>query len=152
MLRYQDRNQGQRRSAKLRQHQGQTELQGFCLAGDIRAQAWITTVLQEQLPAQNYGRLLLIPGATAPAQLQSRGRQVCSCFDVGESAIDTFLAGCSGSAEARQAGLQQALQCGTNCGSCLPELRRRVRLSQAPATLPAAPPLIARPAHALGVP
>ena len=152
VLRYQDRNQGQRRSAKLRQHHGQTELQGFCLAGDIRAQAWITTVLQEQLPAQHYGRLLLIPGATAPAMLQSRGRQVCSCFDVGETAIDTFLAASAGSAEARQAGLQQALQCGTNCGSCLPELRRRVRLSQPPETLPAAPPLIARPAQALGVP
>ena len=36
------------------------------LAGDTSAEAWIKTVLQDELPAQSYGRLLLVPGAKAP--------------------------------------------------------------------------------------
>jgi assimilatory nitrate reductase catalytic subunit len=48
-----------------------------------------------------------------------RGRTVCNCFDVTESEIDAFL-----SASKSLAALQAGLRCGTNCGSCLPELRR----------------------------
>jgi assimilatory nitrate reductase catalytic subunit len=39
------------------------QLAGFVLAGDTSAQAWIKTLLQDELPAQAYGRLLLLPGA-----------------------------------------------------------------------------------------
>jgi assimilatory nitrate reductase catalytic subunit len=48
-----------------------------------------------------------------------RGRTVCHCFDVAENDIKIFL-GESKSLEA----LQASLKCGTNCGSCVPELRR----------------------------
>ena len=48
-----------------------------------------------------------------------RGRTVCNCFDVAENDIKVFL-GESKSLEA----LQASLKCGTNCGSCVPELRR----------------------------
>ena len=60
--------------------------------------------------------------------MQSRGRQVCSCFDVTDSAIQQHLSLCRGSEDARLASLQGALQCGTNCGSCVPELKKLVRL------------------------
>jgi len=36
---------------------------------------------------------------------------------------------CGPPPEQRLAGLQGALQCGTGCGSCLPELKRLVRSS-----------------------
>ena len=48
-------------------------------------------------------------------------RAVCACFKVGESQIRAAVA-----AGATFAGLQKNLKCGTNCGSCLPELRRLV--------------------------
>ena len=32
--------------------------------------------------------------------------------------------------EARLASLQDALKCGTNCGSCIPELKRKVRAAR----------------------
>ena len=32
--------------------------------------------------------------------------------------------------EARLASLQDALKCGTNCGSCIPELKRKVHASR----------------------
>jgi assimilatory nitrate reductase catalytic subunit len=49
---------------------------------------------------------------------------VCNCFDVAETQIVERLASCAGNAEQRVATLQSQLCCGTQCGSCLPELRR----------------------------
>jgi assimilatory nitrate reductase catalytic subunit len=112
---------------RMAQHNGALQLEGFLLAGDTRAEAWIKTLLQDELPAQAYGRLLLLPGAKAPVAVQSKGKVVCSCFNATDLAISTHLGGCSGSDEQRLASLQGTLKCGTNCGSCLPELRRMVR-------------------------
>ena len=128
VLHYADRRRGQRRSMKLARHGGDTRLDAFLLAGDISAEAWVRPLLQDELAAQAYGRALLQPGAKAPVAVVARGRQVCSCFDVGELRIDETLASCSGPPDARLAQLQERLKCGTHCGSCLPELRRIVRL------------------------
>jgi assimilatory nitrate reductase catalytic subunit len=97
------------------------------LAGDTSAQAWLKALLLQDLPAQAYGRLLLAPGAKPPVPLQASGRQVCNCFGVDASAIETHLAQCTGSPQERLASLQGKLRCGCNCGSCLPELKRMVR-------------------------
>ncbi len=58
---------------------------------------------------------------TVPDDDAGRGRVLCNCFDVAESEIDAFLARSNSLPE-----LQARLKCGTNCGSCLPELKRRV--------------------------
>ncbi|MDB5731886.1 MAG: molybdopterin oxidoreductase [Variovorax sp.] len=126
-LRYADRKRGQRRTARLVRHGTDAVLEGFLLAGDTRAEAWIATLLREELPAQGYGRLLLSPGARAPVAIQSRGRPVCTCFNVTDVAIRNCLEGASGTPDERLAALQGALKCGTNCGSCLPELKRMAR-------------------------
>ncbi|MFL5520460.1 MAG: molybdopterin dinucleotide binding domain-containing protein, partial [Gemmatimonadales bacterium] len=55
------------------------------------------------------------------ARAALRGRTLCSCFDVSESEIDAFAAASKSLAE-----LQARLRCGTSCGSCLPELRRKL--------------------------
>ena len=62
-----------------------------------------------------------------------RGRQVCTCFNVTDVAIGAFLAGCGGPEDTRLAALQGGLKCGTNCGSCIPELKRLVRATAATA-------------------
>lgn len=126
-LRYADPKKGQRRAMRLARHGENTMLEGFLLAGDTSAEAWIKTLLQDQLPAQAYGRLLLAPGAKAPVAVQARGKQVCTCFNVTDTQITDHLAACHGSEDARLAQLQGALKCGTNCGSCVPELKRMVR-------------------------
>jgi len=126
-LRYADRKRGQRRAARLQREGEQTTLQAVLLAGDTRAEAWIRSLLQQELPAQSYGRLLLLPGAQAPLAVPARSRQVCTCFNVGETAIESSLEQCSGSESERLSTLQQTLKCGTNCGSCVPELQRLVR-------------------------
>jgi assimilatory nitrate reductase catalytic subunit len=130
VLHYTDRRRGQRRAMKLVPQGGDTRLEAFLLAGDTSAESWVRPLLQDELAAQSYGRALLQAGAKAPVATSSKGRQVCSCFDVGEARIEATLDRCSGSADARLAQLQQELRCGTNCGSCIPELKRIVRLRQ----------------------
>jgi assimilatory nitrate reductase catalytic subunit len=60
---------------------------------------------------------LLGPSADPAAS----GHAVCACFNVAESQIRDAVA-----AGANLARLQKELKCGTNCGSCMPELRRLV--------------------------
>jgi assimilatory nitrate reductase catalytic subunit len=51
---------------------------------------------------------------------------VCTCFNVGQAAIDQHLKSCTGTPAERLASLQNTLKCGTNCGSCVPQLKQRV--------------------------
>ena len=133
-LRYADRRRGQRRVARLvRRADGNAGLEAFLLGGDTSAEAWIGTLLREEMPAQSYGRLLLSPGARAPLAVQSRGKPVCACFNVTDLAIQAELGRSAGTPDERLAALQGALRCGTNCGSCLPELKRMVRATPAAA-------------------
>ncbi|MBL0727022.1 molybdopterin-dependent oxidoreductase [Piscinibacter sp. HJYY11] len=127
VLRYADKRRGQRRTMRLHRSGDTAQLEGFVLAGDTSAEAWIKPLLQDELPAQAYGRLLLVPGARAPLAVQSRGRQVCTCFNVAEPEIVATLKTCKGSPEEQLAQLQGQLKCGTNCGSCIPELKRLAR-------------------------
>ncbi|PPE69193.1 molybdopterin-dependent oxidoreductase [Caldimonas thermodepolymerans] len=133
-LRYADARRGQHRAMRLAcAADGTRTLEACLLAGDTRAGTWIRTLLQERLPAQSYGHLLLAPGAQPPGAPPAAGRQVCTCHDVREPQILEVLAHCDGDADARLAQLQQRLRCGTQCGSCGPELKRLVRLQLAAA-------------------
>jgi assimilatory nitrate reductase catalytic subunit len=131
VLRYADRRHGCWRSMRLCDTADGKRLEGFLLAGDTSSGAWIRELLERQLPAQSYGRQLLKAGADAPPALSTRSPQVCSCFDVSAGQIDAKLdelarGDARGSPEQLLCSVQEALRCGTNCGSCLPELRRRI--------------------------
>ncbi len=127
VVRYADKKRGQRRAALLQRGDSQTTLEAFLLAGDTSAQDWITTLLKDELPAQAYGRALLLPGAQPPVAVVSRGQAVCACFNVTDVAIEAHLKQCPGNAQERLTSLQTALKCGTNCGSCVPQLQRMVK-------------------------
>ncbi len=136
-MRYADKRKGQRRAMRMASdtshgagsgaEPGGFVLDAFLLAGDTSAEAWIKTLLQDELPAQAYGRLLLAPGSKPPVAVQPRSKQVCSCFNVTERAIQLHLDQAAGNTDERFASLQSALKCGTNCGSCVPELKRLVQ-------------------------
>ena len=82
------------------------------IAHDIIVQAFTTA------PATAQARHNLLAGRP-PACSPSQGRTVCSCYSIGENAIRAAIAtGCDSTA-----ALGNALRCGTNCGSCLPELK-----------------------------
>jgi assimilatory nitrate reductase catalytic subunit len=126
-LHYADPKQGQRRSMRLSPVDQTIQLEAFLIAGNIAAEAWIKPLLQDQIPAALYGRALLQPGAKPPVAVQSQGRQVCNCLNVTEPAITDFLSTCTGTPHERLNKLQATLKCGTECGSCLTEVKRMVQ-------------------------
>jgi assimilatory nitrate reductase catalytic subunit len=133
-LRYVDIKHGQRRAVRLHRPEGHSDratLEAFLLAGDTRAQAWIKTLLQDELPAQAYGRQLLWASEQPPAalsQLSPRSPQICTCFNVSQTQIEAELTHATGSEGERLAHLQTTLKCGTNCGSCIPQLKQLIRV------------------------
>jgi assimilatory nitrate reductase catalytic subunit len=140
-LRYADQRHGQRRCVRLvqaaRAGGAATFIEGFLLAGDTRSGTWISTLLQSELPAQSYGRRLLVGSAQPPGALAPRARQVCNCLNVSEPDIAGFLAACGESGEdARFDALRNGLRCGTSCGSCIPQLRQLVRAQSTVVALP----------------
>lgn len=114
-------------------------LLGVRLSGDPGALAagdWLRDWLQRAAPVAPVRRLLAAPWAKAPDGFEAPGpgaAAVCSCWQVDAGAIERCLAGVDRDgtqgepAQAAMAHLQQSLRCGTQCGSCLPELRARVR-------------------------
>tara|TARA_Y100001973_G_C4943508_1_gene206817 strand:+ start:64 stop:495 length:432 start_codon:yes stop_codon:yes gene_type:complete len=57
--------------------------------------------------------------AAGSIDAEPTGPLVCSCFQVGERQINQAIEDGAASVEA----LGQRLQCGSNCGSCIPEIR-----------------------------
>ena len=72
-------------------------------------------------PLTDDQRRMLLSGK--PAQgLASAGPVVCACFGVGRNAICDAIA--AGARSATEIGMR--LKAGTNCGSCIPELKRLI--------------------------
>ncbi|WP_194724424.1 nitrate reductase [Noviherbaspirillum malthae] len=124
VLRYDDAKRGTSRRIRLQEG----KLAAVSLAGDTSAEHWLKEYLEGEQPVATLGRLLLMPSAKAPQGFKARGRIVCNCFNVAESEIDEALAKQDwvneGTPEAVLASLQGKLKCGTNCGSCVPELKK----------------------------
>jgi assimilatory nitrate reductase catalytic subunit len=89
---------------------------------------WLAGLLEQPLTAAD--RRVLLTGQP-PGEQVAQSALICSCFQVSELQIRTAIAGgCSDSA-----ALGAKLRCGTNCGSCVPELNRLIR--EGGAALPA---------------
>jgi assimilatory nitrate reductase catalytic subunit len=92
---------------------------GVRLAGDVIARHWLRELIEGATDCEPLRPLLLAPLATAPAGVAAQGRVVCDCVNVSENAIKGLLDG-----GADFDGLRERLRCGTECGSCVPELKR----------------------------
>lgn len=118
VLRYDDHKRGNGRHILI----GDGKLQAVSLSGDLSAEHWLKQYLEAEQPVAKLGRLLLMPTANPPQGFKSRGRIVCNCLNVSETEIvDALATHASGDALGM---LQQKLKCGTNCGSCVPELKK----------------------------
>lgn len=109
---------------------GLRRLQGFALAGDTRSGPWLKDLLSQGEQAQALpwtARQWLQASSEPPQTSRPLARQVCSCLNVREDAIQACLQQLGGSDSERLAALQKQHGCGTRCGSCLPELKRWVR-------------------------
>jgi assimilatory nitrate reductase catalytic subunit len=81
---------------------------------------WLEQQLGQKIAGSNrFGLLAGSPGV----KVEDEGTIVCSCFQVGDKRIAKAIAtGCK-TAES----LGEKLKCGTNCGSCIPELKAMLR-------------------------
>jgi assimilatory nitrate reductase catalytic subunit len=105
---------------------GLTDIGGLlteCLfVGPANAQAerdWLLALFAARQPLSDADRRALLSGR-ASVTVRSEGRIVCSCFQVGRARITETV---RRERISDVAMLGRRLQCGTNCGSCLPELR-----------------------------
>lgn len=126
MLCYDDSRRAVRRRIRLQNG----KLSAVLLVGDVQAEHWLRDYLQARESVEKLGRWLLAPGTHPPQGFAARGRVVCSCFNVAEKRIEQSIAAAENEATAVEilAHLQQDLKCGTSCGSCLPELRRMIKI------------------------
>ena len=116
-----------RRAASRRMRIAADRLVAVRLSGEADALAsgeWLRAWLLEGRPVTDIRRHLLVPIRQAPGGFVPAGRVVCQCFGVTESAIAASLAATAAAPGERLSLLQAKTRCGTNCGSCLPELRR----------------------------
>jgi assimilatory nitrate reductase catalytic subunit len=137
VLRYDDARRGNARHILV----DDGKLAAVALCGDTSAERWLKEYLENEQSVAALGRLLLMPSNQAPQGFKARGRVVCNCFNVAESEISEKLSGHdwinAGTPAAVLSSLQGQLKCGTNCGSCVPELKKII-LMQTPSSRAAA--------------
>jgi assimilatory nitrate reductase catalytic subunit len=107
-------------------HDGRIEACVFVGAADARTR-WDT--VKTYFAAQSCGeaeRRYLLSGRSPDGVVQS-GPIICACFGVGLTTIHSAMSTGARSVEA----IGVALKAGTNCGSCVPELRRLVAAPEA---------------------
>jgi assimilatory nitrate reductase catalytic subunit len=92
-------------------------------AGSLASGEWLREWWASAKPVAQIRRLLLSPSTDAPEGFVAGGRIVCQCLGVTEPEIAACVARCEGDARQKVEMLKANLQCGTHCGSCLPELR-----------------------------
>ena len=98
------------------------EVIGLRLLGETLAAGWLKEVMVQGRLTDELRRWALAPLSAPPIGGKSRGRIVCNCLDVSESEIQAVMTEGGATLET----LQSRLKCGTECGSCVPELRRLV--------------------------
>jgi len=120
-LSYRDARRGVRKTALVEAG----ALAGMHLAGETAAGAWLKDAVVQRQPVDAWRRWLLAPVATPPASAPRGSRMVCACHGVSEKTLlDGIAAG------ATLEALQAETQCGTGCGSCVPEIKRLILASQ----------------------
>ncbi|MEP5569819.1 MAG: molybdopterin-dependent oxidoreductase [Halioglobus sp.] len=87
----------------------------------LPGQAWILNLGSAPLPSTPHSLL-----AGCDPHGVDTGPMVCSCWEVGETEIRNAVAQGADSVET----LGQRLRCGTQCGSCIPELKQIILQSQ----------------------
>lgn len=98
------------------------QVTGVRLMGETIATNWLKEVMSSGTFTEELRRWALAPLPQPPTGQTGRGKIICNCLDVAEN---TIIETCKAGADLTT--LQNKLKCGTECGSCKPELKRLVR-------------------------
>ncbi|OUM07154.1 nitrate reductase [Pseudomonas syringae] len=96
---------------------------GVRLAGETLARHWLQTLWLEERIEDSVRRWLLAPLSNPPGKdtSQRRDKTLCNCMNVSQSAVTSGIAR---GLDLNQ--LKKQLGCGTQCGSCVPEIKRLI--------------------------
>ena len=95
------------------------------LTGETAARDWLKQMMADGVIADTLRHWMLAPLASPPAGTVTRGKIICNCMNVSETEIlDAISKG------ADLAALKDSLRCGTQCGSCVPEIQRILEVCQ----------------------
>jgi assimilatory nitrate reductase catalytic subunit len=99
------------------------QVTGVRLMGETLAADWLKDVMSSGSYTDELRRWALAPVVAPPTGQKGRGKIVCNCLDVSQNEIiDNIEIG------ADLVTLQNKLKCGTECGSCIPELKKLVQM------------------------
>jgi assimilatory nitrate reductase catalytic subunit len=100
------------------------------LAGETLAQHWLQSLWLEGRADEQLRRWLLAPLSAPPGSAggpASGTKTLCNCMNVSQNAV------CAGIGRGLDLqGLKQELGCGTQCGSCVPEIKRLLAATAQP--------------------
>ncbi|MDU8541321.1 molybdopterin-dependent oxidoreductase [Pseudomonas syringae group sp. J248-6] len=93
------------------------------LAGETLARHWLQALWLEERIDASLRRWLLAPLSSEPGKdsTQTRDKTLCNCMNVSQSAV---MDGIGRGLDLNQ--LKTQLGCGTQCGSCVPEIKRLI--------------------------
>lgn len=121
-----DAARGTYRAARMLEGQ----LQGILLVeregGALPDINWLAGLFDGRRLSEHEQRGLL---SARDVEVEDIGAVVCSCYGIGERQIDAAIRAGAGDV----AALGNKLKCGTNCGSCIPELKAQIASLKAPA-------------------
>src|SRR5690606_39220255 len=125
MIEYTDRHGQSYRAAMTDPAGSLVEVLLVAKPGMLPQREWLLGLFAsgESLSADDRRGLL---SGVSPRPRPSIGRIVCSCFNVGINQIAAAVAGGCNSAEA----VGKSVKAGTNCGSCIPEIREIIHANR----------------------
>lgn len=116
-LEYQDSGRNNYRAAQIVDNRLESVI--FIAVDDaLPERDWLSTLFEKPV-LEKHERMALLAGIP-PSGVAEGGPIICSCFNVGEQTIRAAI---------REKGLKthqevgQCLKAGTNCGSCVPEIK-----------------------------
>lgn len=123
-MEYADPAGGRYRAARLRD--GRLEATAFVAAADLPERDWLGRMFSEDY-IDDAARMSLLVGRPGMGMV-STGQTVCSCFNIG---MNTIIEAIRTQNLQTPEAIGAVLQAGTNCGSCVPELRHIISKTRA---------------------
>ncbi len=165
VLRYDDKKRGNSRHIVLapqaadvgndiaNDNQHKSTIQAIALAGDISAAPWLRKLLSDQTSILQTKSLLF--NEAPPEQIANniKNKVICTCLNVDEAQIRREIETLSTTSDEPSCSnrpsntnqtdvlqhLKQRLHCGTNCGSCVPEIKQMILQTPLTARMPKMP-------------
>jgi assimilatory nitrate reductase catalytic subunit len=129
-LNYTDAKRGVSKRILVENNHGKPQVTGVRLMGETLAADWLKDVMTTGQFNDELRRWALAPLSAPPTGQRGRGKIICNCLDVSQNEIlENIELG------ADLITLQNKLKCGTECGSCVPELKKLVQIHSKHLTL-----------------